>query len=347
MLRSNCVDFYKGMLIFLVSIGHAVQCAAYQEEGFFQDPTFKAIYMFHMPLFIAISGYVSRNSVLRTPPLEFIKSKIFSLLVPIAIWEILFRVALTLVFKKKIDQDFPLSLLLSILQSLWFLWALFASLVLVTIANVFGRYSFWVSLILFFFSLFIPDWGILPLIKYTCPFFLAGYYLAAGSYVEKLMPYKNVIFPVSGVLALICFFLWNNQTYIYVTGMELSSENFQNIALRYIAGAIASVFALCVFYVAYLKLGERIIQGFIIFGKNSLYIYIIGQYAFIGVTKISVRYFEPVAFAPLATLVGFSIGLLVTCICCATGVLLAKNKIAAKLLFGKVSTPAPTVATIA
>ena len=72
MQRSNYIDFNKGMLILLVCIGHAIQCAAYHEIDFFQDPLFKAIYMFHMPLLIEIGGYLSFSDIIKSNSSNFL-----------------------------------------------------------------------------------------------------------------------------------------------------------------------------------------------------------------------------------------------------------------------------------
>lgn len=59
--RDISLDIAKGVLILLVVIGHGFQYAFgsnYGQSGlFFINPIYRAIYMFHMPLFMFISGY--------------------------------------------------------------------------------------------------------------------------------------------------------------------------------------------------------------------------------------------------------------------------------------------------
>ena len=57
--RNPFLDFLKGILIVLVTTGHTLQFLVHQGQGFWSDPMLKAIYMFHMPLFMGVSGYVS------------------------------------------------------------------------------------------------------------------------------------------------------------------------------------------------------------------------------------------------------------------------------------------------
>ncbi|WLA46589.1 hypothetical protein QIH80_33265 [Bradyrhizobium elkanii] len=57
--RDLALDFDKAVLIILVIVGHLIQYLLYRDEGFWDSPFFKWIYMFDMPLFMAISGYLS------------------------------------------------------------------------------------------------------------------------------------------------------------------------------------------------------------------------------------------------------------------------------------------------
>ena len=60
-------DMVKALLIFLVILGHSVQFILYPaDKGIalvFADSLFKGIYLFHMPCFIAISGYFAAASL--------------------------------------------------------------------------------------------------------------------------------------------------------------------------------------------------------------------------------------------------------------------------------------------
>ncbi|MGY4327249.1 surface polysaccharide O-acyltransferase-like enzyme [Bradyrhizobium sp. LB7.2] len=60
--RDLSLDFAKGALIVLVIVGHLIQYVIYRDDGFWYSPYYKSIYMFHMPLFMAISGYLSSRS---------------------------------------------------------------------------------------------------------------------------------------------------------------------------------------------------------------------------------------------------------------------------------------------
>ena len=64
--RNINIDLSKGILIILVVLGHSIQYAIGSEwltsQKFYDDIIFRAIYSYHMPLFMMISGYLFYNS---------------------------------------------------------------------------------------------------------------------------------------------------------------------------------------------------------------------------------------------------------------------------------------------
>lgn len=73
-------DTVKGLLIFLVLLGHCIQFI-HLGNNFYAHPLFKAIYLFHMPLFALISGYFAYGSIQRRGRKYLVNSTIH-LLVP-------------------------------------------------------------------------------------------------------------------------------------------------------------------------------------------------------------------------------------------------------------------------
>lgn len=65
--RDEYWDLVKTLLIFLVIWGHCIQFLQFPGDvftaPFWEEPLFKGIYLFHMPLFIAISGYFAAASI--------------------------------------------------------------------------------------------------------------------------------------------------------------------------------------------------------------------------------------------------------------------------------------------
>lgn len=77
--RDNSFDFIKGVLIILVVLGHALQTT--YGNNCWNDKVYHAIYSFHMPLFIFVSGYFFKSS-LRMNFMEMATHKFKRLLIP-------------------------------------------------------------------------------------------------------------------------------------------------------------------------------------------------------------------------------------------------------------------------
>lgn len=81
--RINELDFFKGVAIILVVVGHFISSNWLGAVD--THPVYTWIYSFHMPLFFFISGYlISYTS--KDFPLEAIRRKTFALLVPYVVW---------------------------------------------------------------------------------------------------------------------------------------------------------------------------------------------------------------------------------------------------------------------
>lgn len=83
-------DSLKGLLIIFVIIGHAIQVVL--NDAYFNNHVFNIIYSFHMPAFMAVSGwfaYKSDKNMGRGVFLTFIKRRCYQLLIPYLIWSII------------------------------------------------------------------------------------------------------------------------------------------------------------------------------------------------------------------------------------------------------------------
>ncbi|MBW8780611.1 MAG: acyltransferase family protein [Verrucomicrobia bacterium] len=339
MKRNEFLDFAKGILIILVPVGHALQYAVYQNQDFFSDPFFKAIYMFHMPLFMGIAGFLSHAGMEKNPPGKFMRARAQTYLVPILAWAVLYQVILFICLGGHGWSAFPKAFVREFLSGLWFLWALVGCLAMTAAARAFGRYFWAVYALMFCGILFLPDTGILYLFKYMVPYFQAGYLLAAlGGFTMKGTRAFG-LFAVAGGLTAGCYLLWNDNTYIYTSKMALVRGNYGNIGLRYLSGFAASVLALFIIRYLYLKTPESVNRFVRALGRDSIYIYILQYHLFVVLALLATRYFPPfggslsgVAFACLA-------GLLIASGCWLAGKMLAGNEWLAAVLFGKIKKP--------
>jgi fucose 4-O-acetylase-like acetyltransferase len=281
--RNEFVDYAKGILIFLVTLGHVIQFVVYRNDGFYGDYLFRAIYLFHMPLFMALAGYVTCGSLSRTAPGEFIIRRIINLLLPIFCWSVL---AESLFFAAHHGRDLPQAardLADLFFGSLWFLWALFEASVIVAVARTWRWDKAWFAVASsVLITLLVPDFGKLYLFKFTYPFFCLGYLAAQQREVTAMVCRNKPVLFLAGVAGVMAFLGWREETYVYVSKMTVTSHTAGIIIFRLAAGIVASIAALWLMHLLYQRLPRKWV---IWLGNRSLYIFILQTYFFATLTR--------------------------------------------------------------
>ncbi|UWG95799.1 acyltransferase family protein [Dehalobacter sp. DCM] len=200
--RDVYFDNAKLLLIILVVLGHAI-------EPLTGDPFLKAvyafIYSFHMPLFIFISGYFSKNT-----SHEAYATKIISkLVIPYLIFETLYRLLDFFVTQKE-------SIQLSYLTPYWIMWFLL-SLILWKVALPYiikVRYALPITLILGILAGYSGEFGYYASLSRTAvffPFFLGGYYFEK-EWLSKFFHLKYRLIGAGILISVLLtyIFLWDN-----------------------------------------------------------------------------------------------------------------------------------------
>ena len=335
MNRNKYIDFLKGVLIFLVVVGHALQYTVHGGTGFYGDPAFQLIYMFHMPLFMAISGYLSRRGINNNAPIRTIKYKFYAYIIPAITWGAIQCIAVTCTFGKLSDITKPGQLLSEMAEPFWFLWALFGAISLTVFARQAGRHFPIAYFISFFAVLILPDKKVLPYFKYTYPFFQIGYLTSLHGIPPVFLKHKAAIFTAACAASVICFFLWQQETYIYNSKMRLSFINMKDISVRYISGTVLSIAALYTLFAVNNKIPKKTAWLFEIWGRESIYIYIIQSFVFTA--NAYILHWVPTLKTTL--LQGWAVaafcGLAVCWFCQLAGTQMARNALIGRLLFGK------------
>ena len=134
--RLAYIDNIKCFAIVLVVLGHLIQYI-YYPNTFDHNHVFRYIYSFHMPLFMAISGFIvglsSQNKKINL--LESILKRAKQLLIPFISWAIV-----STIIGKNINKFF--SIIKNPDNGLWFLWVLFfiylAYLITLSLKNLFN-----------------------------------------------------------------------------------------------------------------------------------------------------------------------------------------------------------------
>ncbi len=332
--RNDFIDYLKGALIFLVVCGHLIQYLCYGGDSrCLLNPLFKAIYMFHMPLFMAVSGFVMFRSISGTTFLFCTRRRIEQIIIPAICWPLLFLLARLfwyILHQGTFTGGWHLftKWLPAFRLGLWFLWAVFESTVVVSALKFFqrDRLEYFVAATALFF--FAPDGANIYLFKYTFPFFCLGYALAKGDQVripEKSLP---ALVAVVFALSLVCYLLWKTETYIYVSQMHLSYSNLYNIPLRYFTGVIVSAAFLALMFLVYRMVKSKTLSNW---GRHSLAIYIIHSYFLIEI----VAYALPSKSALWSSFVVAPVLAGIVCIVtCQIGTGIGKIPVARTLLLG-------------
>jgi fucose 4-O-acetylase-like acetyltransferase len=239
MIRNTFLDMLKGITITLVVLGHTIQYIT-DPVYFYGNPVFIAIYSFHMPLFMAISGYLFYHS-LQKPVIEILTKKINHLIVPLLIWTLI-EVVCRLVFQSQNavgPMAFIHKYLSAIPRTFWFIWVLFICTLIATF--MFKYLNKWYWHLLFFLMLFaLPDFVSMNHIKNMYPYFIAGILFKKHEIQLKNVLHKIV--SLSMVLYTIGIWFWSDKLYIYTTGMEFIDRkgiNYSQIgidALRFLIG---------------------------------------------------------------------------------------------------------------
>lgn len=341
--RTNFIDFIKGVAIFLMLYGHSLQYgsgATFLFSGLYWENTvMKVIYSFHMPLFIAVSGYLFYFSTQRHGAIKSVKKRIITLFPICLTWGVLLWGA-SVVYKHTYDIR---ALLRLIFTDFWFLWAVMLCACVITCIDCIKNrpLKVVVSIALFIGFFITPDFYWLNAHKFMLPYFAFGYIFAKHNVFRMIKEYINYIgitcLSLWGGLAL----LYNKDSYIYTTGITLIGKDgaWQQLIIdvyRYMIGftGVVVVLYLSFFLLKYLYTRKEIIITCIIktiefIGRNSIEYYVLSTYLYVYVVPRLTKTFE------LNYFIAFLETVVITLICSVGGEILKKMGLIGKLIIGK------------
>lgn len=290
--RSLYLDMAKGIAVCLVIFGHCIQfgsgAAFCKGENYFEDFLFRVIYSFHMPVFMMMSGYLFSGSVERHSFEQLVKSRIKHLLAPIAIWS-------TVIYLIEMFQDgfsnFSIrGIVHNSLFSLWFLWSIFYSTMVVLIVRKFFRDNMLLYLLGWLLTFVMPDTYNLKLYKFMYPYFIVFYLIGR----ERIKNYYRISIKKSIIMAaaafgisLALFPFFHYDAYIYtsdycILGSEAPMKVLGMDIYRMMIGFSGGVCFLCTLYVLYsrYKTKSALGKGFVLIGQRAMGMYIVSGYLF-------------------------------------------------------------------
>lgn len=281
--RDKYWDSVKALLMFLVILGHTIQTFVYQGDNhinFWKDPIFKGIYIFHMPLFMFISGYFAAMSY---------KSRGFSV-----IPRYLKRLALPCIglgiygLILRIYHNHPISptrIWADCIEA-WFLISLFECLIWYIIFEKFGKsiltkttifiLPIILALNIHHFGKFAYFWPHAQHFTYMWSFFIIGSYVQKYNLASYITDYKR-LGGILIILYIISFFVFNEEWYVYRTPLNLSIERFEIHLIRTIAAIAGCGAFLCIIKQIPLIDKSNLVQKI---GKSTLAIYILQSIIF-------------------------------------------------------------------
>lgn len=282
--RNHQIDTMKTIAIFLVVAGHALECLAGGTETFL----YKLIYSIHMPLFVFISGYLAKFNF---------KKMLKSLLIPLAICEIMYATTHAIIFKTSIlEVGFPYWLL-------WYLLSLFFwKCTIPILQKVRNNEMIWYPTILGLFILgllvgYIPFVNKFLSLSRTItfyPFFVMGFCFKSCKIDLKKIKALKIILPmfmIGVIFALIYIPIKSSSFYLaepYVGDFLYGNTILQRIVI-YIIAFFGILFLLCF-------IPSKQFKGLQTISNSTLYIYLthglviefIKAYTTIGLSSYSV-----------------------------------------------------------
>jgi fucose 4-O-acetylase-like acetyltransferase len=271
--RNNYLDFIKGVTIILVIIGHLIQFSLNGRE-YYQNTVFVFIYSFHMPLFMAISGYLFYYAEKKTFK-DILLKRLDQLIIPLLTWSLLICIVIKFKNQENNFKDFILFYLKFIPRFYWFLPILFISTLTLYLTNRFLK-KWYFHIIIIFIILLIPDFSSIKYLKFMYPFFLFGF--MCNRYFSIISTYLIYILTLSAVVYISILYFWKSDYFVYFSnaqildGCTFNTIQIKNYIIRYLAGITGSIVVLFAAKFIYSRFELKSIQAL---GKKTLGIYLV------------------------------------------------------------------------
>ena len=248
-------DLLKLFAIYLVIWGHCTQYFFSSDK--LEEPIFRIIYSFHMPLFIMISGYFSTSSLKKNIP-DLFSQKFIQLIVPCVTWGTLLFLRKIILEFDSVDISFQLWTHYS-LRILWFLKCLFICYIIYYFSFKYITNKFFSIVVFILIGMNTPFYQV----NVLYPYFLIG--VIMHMYQGYIDQYKKYI----GLTSMISFlFLHFVMLYLNIQSVYLDNSWISNVT------ALMGCF--CFIYLFRLIKGEsrflKILSGY---GQCTLGVYIL------------------------------------------------------------------------
>ena len=237
--RDEFWDITKAILMWLVVLGHTIQVMI--GINCLSHPLFKAIYLFHLPVFFFISGYFAYTSIHKRGWKGLVRSAA-RLLAPIVTFGTAEGILLTY------QHSFSWTSFLGCYICFWFLWSLFECQVLGHLISLTSN-PLWKTICLFapivlcvIFPKSIPYANYL---SFSWPFFALGMLARSRNFSYRSI---NRFWLFSIFPAFAAFYFFKDDWYIYLSPLRFSLESIGIALFRFIAAIAAGAFFLALMH---------------------------------------------------------------------------------------------------
>jgi fucose 4-O-acetylase-like acetyltransferase len=240
--RNALIDAGKGIGILFVVLGHALQRNVPDYDTNF---LFRIIYTFHMPLFIFLSGYVSKYGEVKT-----IKKNFFRLLIPFFAWYLIYLIEFSFDVKHFPNPTHNILFLKNPYHILWFLWILFFCHVGFYLMSKVQKWTTIYGAILVFLIIEILPIPALYLLQFNFMFFVGGYIVSY--YKDTFKKQWKLVLAIAILTYILLFPYWEmsntDHLRIFVSNNAKVLEShirFVNMVYKQIIGFSGIVIVLC------------------------------------------------------------------------------------------------------
>lgn len=276
--RLKSFDLLKFFAIFLVLWGHSIQY--FLSSIYYEEPVYRFIYSFHMPLFMMISGYFSVSSISLNFG-QFLKKKSIQLLLPSASWGIILWIWFSFYsFLQTRMYDFHIYQLWRILIfEFWFLKSCFFCYLLAFC----GYYVMRGQLIWVFVTLLISQFLSIFHLWIMYPCFMIGFLLkkdmALLCHISKYYYLYAFLFMI-----MLCFWdssFWTHDSSLYDVIIGLKDADFSPLCswsyriYRLTIGVVGSFLFIGLFHNLFNQANSRIVLIGCVFGQYTMEIYVL------------------------------------------------------------------------
>ena len=286
--RNTTIDILKGIAIILVIYAHCIQFGSgsdyLESQFFFNNQIFKFIYSFHMPLFMIISGYLFYFTIQKHSFKYNLNTRFISLLVPIILWQTIW---ILIGDFHNLNNHNIIFISNSFINTLWFITSVFFNSLFVLLCNKYAKDSRLLYCVIFFISLFIPNYYGYNLYVFMLPYFLCGYFYNKTDGLKVIINQKKgtTIFVILVILFFILLYHYDVSDYIYTSGTfiirnhMISASQINTDLFRWSIGLIGSLCIILLIKLIYNINANLLVLKYLgIIGTKTMGLYIISTY---------------------------------------------------------------------